>query len=584
MSPDLLDRLSRARQAYASVSERTPGPSLADENTTAVAGEGSLRRAVESCAADGFARSAEQFFALSGWLAGEQARGLEHAQLEARLAADGRELFRSLLQDHLDLRAVCEQRVEQVVGADGVRRRERRARARARRCRACLARCGSSGSRTARAGTENLYPADARSICRRRSSRMGSGGWPRSRLRAARFQDASAAILRSTGQRLGQPPGTRAGPVHAPLTSSSSTSSGNAALRMQGDALVLSCDGKGVVMRAEALRPETKKRAEHRHQAQDPPVQGREAKSQADGGGHRGLRGHARSPARRPTSCPATTTSARSPGNGPVAKNKWLSASVTDDAATVDRTDVRGGAPPRPRPPTRLDRARRRQQPPNRPDQEGGPQPQGEGHDPRRLRARTGISVGRGLVLLQRRRPRRRALGAATKPAQVLNGKPASSPPRSAARPPLSVSRPTSATGADRCADYLLAKRPYLDYPTALEPRLADRHRRNRGRLSPPSQRPDGHHGRALGTRRRRSRAQATRPHQQRRLRHLLEFPPRTRTQTRPRVPLRPRRHPTTGIKSLQKTCTLLVPERDQRRVDPVLEDRAVLDQMQPPP
>ena len=37
--------------------------------------------------------------------------------------------------------------------------------------------------------------------------------------------------------------------------------------------------------------------------------------------------------------------------------------------------------------------------------------------------------------------------------------------------------------GADRCADYLLAKRPYLDYPTALQLRLADRHRRDRRRL-----------------------------------------------------------------------------------------------------
>ena len=107
MSPDLLDGLSRARQAYASVSERTPGQSPAGENTTSVAGEGSLRRAVESCAAEGFARSAEQFLALGGWLAGEQARGLEHAQLEARLWEDGRELIRVMLQDHFGLRAAA---------------------------------------------------------------------------------------------------------------------------------------------------------------------------------------------------------------------------------------------------------------------------------------------------------------------------------------------------------------------------------------------------------------------------------------------------------------------------------------------
>ena len=42
---------------------------------------------------------------------------------------------------------------------------------------------------------------------------------------------------------------------------------------------------------------------------------------------------------------------------------------------------------------------------------------------------------------------------------------------------------PAQRANADRCADYLLAKAPYLDYPTALAQRLADRHGRDRGRL-----------------------------------------------------------------------------------------------------
>jgi hypothetical protein len=37
--------------------------------------------------------------------------------------AEGRELFRQMLQDHLDLRARREPRLEAVVGADGVARR-----------------------------------------------------------------------------------------------------------------------------------------------------------------------------------------------------------------------------------------------------------------------------------------------------------------------------------------------------------------------------------------------------------------------------------------------------------------------------
>ena len=46
----------------------------------------------------GFGRSAERFCALAGWLSGEQARGLEHSQLEARLETQGRELIRCMMQ------------------------------------------------------------------------------------------------------------------------------------------------------------------------------------------------------------------------------------------------------------------------------------------------------------------------------------------------------------------------------------------------------------------------------------------------------------------------------------------------------
>ena len=42
------------------------------------------------------------------------------------------------------------------------------------------------------------------------------------------------------------------------------------------------------------------------------------------------------------------------------------------------------------------------------------------------------------------------------------------SPPRSAAKRPRLGLDANKRKNADRCADYLLAKRPYLDYPTAL--------------------------------------------------------------------------------------------------------------------
>ena len=45
---------------------------------------------------------------------------MTHAELEDRLSADAREVFRQLFQDHVDLRAEHEERLEGVAGAEGV--------------------------------------------------------------------------------------------------------------------------------------------------------------------------------------------------------------------------------------------------------------------------------------------------------------------------------------------------------------------------------------------------------------------------------------------------------------------------------
>ncbi len=69
---------------------------------------------------DAFAASRERFQALCTMLGEEGTGELEHGELEARLSSDGRELLRLLLQDHLDLRAVREQRLPAVLDAQQV--------------------------------------------------------------------------------------------------------------------------------------------------------------------------------------------------------------------------------------------------------------------------------------------------------------------------------------------------------------------------------------------------------------------------------------------------------------------------------
>src|SRR5664280_2394458 len=75
---------------------------------------------VEPAAVEAFAASRELFETALGWLQGREAGGLEHSELEARLQADAREVFRQMFQDHLDLRATREQRIEALADADQV--------------------------------------------------------------------------------------------------------------------------------------------------------------------------------------------------------------------------------------------------------------------------------------------------------------------------------------------------------------------------------------------------------------------------------------------------------------------------------
>jgi hypothetical protein len=68
---------------------------------------------------DRFGGSRERFDTVLGWRSGE---GLSHADLEAHLQLDARELFRQPFKDRLELRAERETRIDRVRDMDGVRR------------------------------------------------------------------------------------------------------------------------------------------------------------------------------------------------------------------------------------------------------------------------------------------------------------------------------------------------------------------------------------------------------------------------------------------------------------------------------
>ena len=68
---------------------------------------------------DAFSRSRSRFEEVVGFLDSDGASALSHSELEDRLDAEGRELVRLLYQDHLNLRAALEPRLEAVVDAEG---------------------------------------------------------------------------------------------------------------------------------------------------------------------------------------------------------------------------------------------------------------------------------------------------------------------------------------------------------------------------------------------------------------------------------------------------------------------------------
>ena len=186
------------------------------------------------------------------FLDGTDAAGLSHAELEERLDRDGRELLRRLLEDHLALRAVREQRLEKVVGDEGVTR----GRIESGHVRSLETVFGTvSVERLAyRApGVGNLHPADA--TLNLPVERHSHGLRKLAALESARgsFDDAVEAIFRQTGQRLGKRQVEELAGLAA-MDFEDFYGERRPARSKPGDLLVLSADGKGIVMRPDALR------------------------------------------------------------------------------------------------------------------------------------------------------------------------------------------------------------------------------------------------------------------------------------------------------------------------------------------
>jgi hypothetical protein len=279
-----------------------------------------------------FAASSARFELILGWLDGDQAAGLTHAELEDQLDAAGRELLRQLLQDHLDLRAQRETRAV-VVDAAGLAHGAVEA-GHARALETVFGQVEVRRLAYRRRGHPNLHPADA--TLNLPAERHSHGLRRLAAVEASRgsFDAAVAAIGRASGQALGKRQVEQL-TARAAVDFDDYYTSRMPPAAEAGDVLVMTCDGKGIVMRADALRAATAQAA-----VDATPKLGsrlskgekRNRKRMATVASVYDLTPVPRTPA-DVMACDHDDDTHPTPA--PTAKGKWLMASVVNDAAAV---------------------------------------------------------------------------------------------------------------------------------------------------------------------------------------------------------------------------------------------------------
>jgi hypothetical protein len=417
----------------------------------------------EAVEASAFDASRQRFESLVGFLAGEGASGLTHHDLESRLAADGRELIRGLFQDHLDLRAAREARIESVADTAGVA------------FGAVEPGHGRSlttifGEVTVRRmayrhrGAMNLHPADG--ALNLPAGMHSFGLAERAGIEASRgsFGEAQAAIAQATGIKVGKRQ-LEALARGASIDFEDFYASQPRPEPGDNDVVVISVDAKGIVMRPEALRPATAAKAE---------ASGHKLTTRLSAGEKANRKRMAEVGAvYQVTPVPRTAADILpAPGakatEAPKAAAKWLTTSVVDDAATVvsevfneaDRRDPSHG-------------------------HAWVALVDGNNHQIARIKAEAKARGVRLSIVVDFIHVLEYLWGAAwcfywggdanaetwvrTQALSILAGR--ASTVAAAIRRKATCLRllPDKRAGADRCADYLLNKAAYLHYHTALE-------------------------------------------------------------------------------------------------------------------
>ena len=275
-----------------------------------------------------------QFATLEDWAGGDASAGLTHARVEDEITRRIREAARLVYQGHLDLRAEREPRLVEVADTEDVTR-DRAERSRLRELVTVFGRVTVERIAYRRQGHPDLMPADAHLNLPVEHHSHGLRRLVAIDATRGSFQQATDAIFRTTGQRVGKRQ------VEAMTVAAAHDVEAFYASRRPEPAgpdmvLAMSADAKGIVMRPEGLRPATAKAAASQKLA-----------TRLTAGEKRNKKRMAEvvavfdvAPAVRGVD-DILPPAGHAPAAGPVTSGKWLAASVEHEAADMITTMVR---------------------------------------------------------------------------------------------------------------------------------------------------------------------------------------------------------------------------------------------------
>jgi hypothetical protein len=214
---------------------------------------------------EAFRRSNEGFETIKIRLRSAETMAMTHAEVERLLHDDGLRLLRQLLQDHLDLRSLREQQegLAPVMGADGVERPHRRDTT--RQLETVFGEVEVHREAHGARGHQSLHPLDAQlNLPKDKYSHEVSRRIAKE-VACRSFDDAVVALRETTGARVAKRQVEElcvqaAYDFDAFYQEQAQKAASNPT--ETAELLVVTGDGKGLVMRKEALRPATRKQAE----------------------------------------------------------------------------------------------------------------------------------------------------------------------------------------------------------------------------------------------------------------------------------------------------------------------------------